>query len=274
VPARSELAGHAVAQRSNGGAAMMPRLLVSVVLTLAVRNTDAQQIRGRVVDAASDLAVAASKVELLDRGTNTLTYVLADSGGHFEISAPQAGRFRLRASRIGYSETVTKPFDVFGGETVQLELRVAVAAVPLEPLRVTARGRTPSTYLQHTGFYERELHGVGNFLTRYEIEKRGGSLLSDAMRSLPGVRLRRVDRIGQQMDIHLRNMRCPPTVYLDGAIVRLGGPSRPDVLALDDLVLLSDIDGIEVYAGPGEVPAAFNRSAHCGVVVLWTRRKR
>lgn len=253
---------------------MIARGLVSVVLALAARSTDAQQIRGRVVDVASDLAIAASKVELLDRAANALTFVLADSGGHFEITTPNAGRFRLRASRIGYSETVTKPFDVFGGETVQLELRLAVSAVPLEPLRVTARGRTPSVYLEHSGFYQREQHGVGNFLTRYEIEKRGGSLLTDALRSLPGVRLRRVDRIGQQMDIHLRNMRCPPTVYLDGAIVRLGGPARPDNLPFDDLVLLSDIDGIEVYAGPGEVPAAFNRAAHCGVVVLWTRRRR
>ncbi|MGH7468038.1 MAG: hypothetical protein ACRENP_08630 [Longimicrobiales bacterium] len=128
---------------------------------------------------------------------------------------------------------------------------------------------------QRSGFYEREGHGAGTFLTRYEIEKHGGgTFLSDVLRSAPGVRLVRADRSGRRFELRLRNARCPPALYLDGAIVRLGGPPRPGEMLLDDLVSAIDIDGIEIYHGASETPPAFNREANCGVVALWTRRRR
>jgi hypothetical protein len=234
----------------------------------------AQQLRGRVMDAATSLHIVAAQVELLDKSPKPLAAVLTDQTGQFMIMGPRAGRFRLRITRLGYQESVVPEIELMGGETVDAELRIAVAAIPLEPLLIVARGRTVSSYLERAGFYEREQHGVGSFLTRYEIEKRGGSTLSDALRHVPGVRMRRADRSGRRWEVQLRNTRCPPSIVLDGVIMRGDGPVRMQDMPLDDLVGLNDIDGIEIYHGPSETPPAFNRGGTCGVIVLWTRRRR
>lgn len=234
----------------------------------------AQQLRGRVTDADTRTAVVSAQVELLDKSTKPLASVLTDPMGQFMIVGPRAGRFRLRITRLGYQETLVPEIELMGGETVEAELRIAVAAIPLEPLRIVARGRTVSQYLERAGFYEREQHGVGSFLTRYEIEKRGGTTLSDALRHVPGVRMRRADRSGRRWEVQLRNTRCPPSIVLDGVIMRADGPVRLQDMPMDDLVSLGDIDGIEIYHGPSETPPAFNRGGTCGVIVLWTRRRR
>jgi outer membrane receptor for ferrienterochelin and colicin len=200
--------------------------------------------------------------------------VLTDTLGRFLLIAPRAGDYELRAIRLGYATTVVPSIAVLGSETVDVELSLAVAAIPLEPLRVVARGRTISRYLSDVGFYDREQNGVGSFLTRYEIEKRGGFQLSDVLRSVSGVRLVRADRTGRRWDVRLRNRRCSPSIYLDGTIVRASGTGRPTDMPMDDLVLSVDIDGIEIYHGPSESPAEFNRDANCGVIALWTRRRR
>jgi hypothetical protein len=233
-----------------------------------------QQLRGKVSDASSRTPIVAAQIELLDKSPKALTTVLSDRDGRFVLTGPRPGRFRVRITSLGYQEALVPQVDILGSETIDVEIQLAVAAVPLQPLRIVARGRTTSLYLERSGFYEREQHGVGSFLTRYEIEKRGGSLLTDALRHVPGVRLRRADRSGRRWDIQLRNLRCSPAIVLDGAVMRASGPWRPSDMPLDDLVGLGDIDGVEIYHGPSEVPPAFNRDASCGVIVLWTRRRR
>lgn len=232
-----------------------------------------QLLRGRVLDAAASSGIATVRIELLS-GSRSHGTVISDSLGRFALAAPRAGKYELRAARIGYTETLIPRLDLLGSETVEIEITMAVDAVPLAPLRVVARGRTPSSRLRTVGFYDREEHGVGTFLTRYEIEKKGGTLLSDVLRSVNGVRLMRADRTGRTWDVRLRNPRCPPSVYIDGAVVRTAGPARPAELPLDDLALAIDVDGIEIYNGPSETPPQFNREAQCGVIVLWTRVRR
>ena len=57
---------------------------------------------------------------------------------------------------------------------------------------------------------------------------------------------------------------CDLNVYLDGTLVRGGG--------VDEFVLPIEIAGIEVYAGPAQLPAEFAGSdARCGAVVIWTK---
>ena len=33
-----------------------------------------------------------------------------------------------------------------------------------------------------------------------------------------------------------------------------------------------DLDGVEVYSGPAEMPPELNRFSSCGAIVLWTRQ--
>lgn len=275
LQAKGTLATGIMATRNRGTAGMRSRCAVLALIgLLTLEPLQAQQLRGRVTDADTRAPIGSAQVELLDKSPKPLATVLTDQSGGFMIVGPRPGRFRVRITRLGYQESIVPDIELLGGETVDAELSIAAAAIPLEPLRIVARGRTVSVYLERSGFYEREQHGVGSFLTRYEIEKRGGSSLSDALRHVSGVRLRRADRSGRRWEVQLRNTRCPPALVLDGAIVRTGGPMRPTDMPIDDLVSLNDIDGIEIYHGPSETPPAFNRGGNCGVIVLWTRRRR
>ena len=250
----------------------MVRGVTAVVCCLAASQAPAQHIRGRVTDASTRAPVAAVRLDLA-RGDKVITTVLSDTLGTFLLTAPRGGEYELRAVRLGYATTVVPTVHLLGSETIDVELALAVAAIPLDPLRVVARSRTVSRYLTDVGFYERELQGVGSFITRYEIEKRGGSMFSDVLRTMSGVRLVRGDRTGRRWDVRLRNRRCSPSIFLDGAVVRASGPVRPSEMPIDDIVLMHDVEGVEVYHGPSETPSVFSRDSNCGVIAVWTRRR-
>lgn len=56
-------------------------------------------------------------------------------------------------------------------------------------------------------------------------------------------------------------------VWLDGVLI--GGTQEIDV---DGLVGLGQIEAIEAFRGPSEIPARFTNSRYaCGALVLWTR---
>lgn len=231
----------------------------------------AQQIAGKAVDGSGSAPISGARVELV-AGKKTVATTTTDSAGRFILTAPRGGTYRLRATRLGYSETMVPKLEIQDSETLDIEVLMAINAVPLEPLRVIARARTPSRYLNAVGFYDREKQGLGSFLTRFDIEKRGGGPVSEVLRSTNGIRLIR-DRTGRRSDVRMRNVRCAPAIYLDGAMARVGGLPRGSDLPIDDLVVSMDIDGIEVYNGPSETPPEFNRDSPCGVIAIWTRRR-
>jgi hypothetical protein len=56
--------------------------------------------------------------------------------------------------------------------------------------------------------------------------------------------------------------RCAPEYIVDERTDNMFGPSVP----------IRDIEAIEVYLGPSDVPGEFAGSnSGCGVVVIWTR---
>jgi hypothetical protein len=59
---------------------------------------------------------------------------------------------------------------------------------------------------------------------------------------------------------------CRPAVYLDGLRYPLRGES------IDHIVNPMDIEGIEVYSNPAEVPVEYQGpGSSCGAIVIWTR---
>lgn len=59
---------------------------------------------------------------------------------------------------------------------------------------------------------------------------------------------------------------CLPEVYLDGV-------PAPGARQIDQLITPMDIEAVEIYRSPSEVPARFTTAAsQCGVILIWSRR--
>ncbi len=145
------------------------------------------------------------------------------------------------------------------------------AVVRLEPLDV--RVGPPSRRGKMTGFHRRRSRGAGEFITRRDIERRDPMRLSDMVHVRAGVgtvpygdgsgrRHVRMTRAALQEDTD----RCRVQYWIDGVPFR--GVNR---FELDELSP-ADVQGIEIYRGPSEIPPRFNRrGSSCGVVAVWTR---
>jgi outer membrane receptor for ferrienterochelin and colicin len=105
-------------------------------------------------------------------------------------------------------------------------------------------------------------------------------VLSEVLTTVPGVKLSRADRGAQKrseitFSRGMSSMRqCMPAIFIDGALMRSGGILRPNELPLDEWVNPRDIEGIELYHGAAATPAIYNQQAQCGVVVIWTKRRK
>ena len=184
----------------------------------------------------------------------------ANDGG-FKIAGVPTGARTVRVRRIGFrpdSATV----DVLPGGDAQLELRIHAAVQTLAPVVVQA-GRQRYTG-RMAAFFQRRDRRAGHFFTAEEIDRRNPRVVTDLLRTLPGVRLENV--MGQDV-IFFRGQRCAPLVWLDGAPAT-AGYLDPDYFTPNSLA------GIEVYPGVSTVPQELmgvRGAGACGVIALWTR---
>ena len=85
------------------------------------------------------------------------------------------------------------------------------------------------------------------------------------MRTIPGVALLPIGMTSRSQLRFSRRSDCVPAYYIDGVFA--AGYN------IDDMPV-SDVEGIELYAGFAGLPAQYtNRRANpaCGTVIIWTR---
>ena len=234
--------------------------LAAIALTAA--SAQAQVIHGVVIDADSRMAVSGADVELVDARTAQRTGVTTDSLGAFLLTAVRAGTYRLRVTHPSYVPYEADSVAVAGGEAVMLEIRLGQAAIPLEPLVVTARRQVAMT-----GFDERRKAGFGRFITREDIDRRSAFRTSDLLRTVQGITLRPAGRSGSFVLMRGGGTGlCQPAIWVDGVLTRqvAGG-------TIDELLAPNAIEAVEVYTAHGGAPTEYI-SGSCGVILFWTRR--
>ena len=119
-------------------------LLAALVLLQAALapTVHGQLVRGRLVDAADDAAVAGAMMTLMDRDGRAIERVLTQSvSGRFELRAAEPGEYRVRAERIGYATTFSAFFSVSAGDTLTVEMAAPVEALSLEGVSATVGPR-------------------------------------------------------------------------------------------------------------------------------------
>lgn len=230
-----------------------------------------QYIRGRVVDAVTGLGLADAEVALVNAEGAVKSSVWSDSTGAFVLKPTIPGTYVLRVRRLGYQELTSREIPVRVGETVEVELSVSIHAFEHEPLVVVSRTADERASFLHP-FYERldryQRSGRGHFVTREDIERRGGVFTEHLVKNVPGVWVV-PSRDGRGYDILMRGVgtvyRCRPQIFLNG--MRMIG-----AMSLHDLVTPNMVEGIEVYRNPSQAPPEMVDPANkCGVIALWTR---
>ena len=239
---------------------------IAGILALLATPLAAQTIRGRVVDARTGEGVAEAAVSALTDGGRRAGRARTGSDGKFSLPVRTAGSMRLRVERTGYRETLTAAMPVAARETIDVEVSVSAAPLTIAPLRVTARVEPPRRRnLVLNGFYDRERRGFGRFVRREEIERHGDYNLVNVLSRVTGVA---VHYVGVRQYIYFRRYRCTPHFYLDGMRMTVG--RGEDV---NSFVSTFQIEAIEVYQSPVEIPPEYNVGRTCGAILIWTKHE-
>lgn len=218
------------------------------------------RIYGTVIDRRSQSPLANVQIVHLGDGRS----VTSDSLGLYQFDKLASGlvRFMVRAPR--YPATTFVVALVPGEQMerdVELELAPSTAAVApqLPEVKVTA---PPALGPRYADFERRRLTGRGQYMTAEEIERTGAARLQQVVLNLRGVNVDCGGGAGCFIRMTRAPMRCLPEYVVDERVDNMFGPA----------VAAQDIQALEVYAGPSDVPGEFaGRNAGCGLIVIWTK---
>ena len=272
------------------------KLFISAVLLCTPALADAQVVLGRVVESENGQPIRHATVELQDDRGQVISRLPVDSMGVFRMRSWHAGKYRLKTQAIGYTTVQSEMLELATGDLLELTVRLATNAVPLEPIVIKARSRASLTEIAMSGYYDRrdsgKRLGLGRFYDRGEIDRRGRKL-TDVLSTIPGVRVLIVQncpvplismagnsasrlediKTDQLVRMSTLNEACKPAsvcranVYVDGVQMAFD-----ETISINQTVPMEWVEAIEVYRRAAEVPAEFLGRATCGVVAVWTRR--
>jgi hypothetical protein len=166
-------------------------------------------------------------------------------------------------------------------------------AFELPDIQVNARNAKPAEYAgttKYDDYFRRRRQGLGEFITREDIDRRNPLHTFEIFEGRPGI------RVSFQPDrgTFVAFARCneyPPkiNVYVDGnKLIPTGGtrtgsgqssfgPVRrdPEIAGIVGEMLARvnprEIEFIEIFRGAGELPPEFNDGS-CGAIAIWTRQ--
>lgn len=196
-----------------------------------------------------------------------------DADGEFRIASLRAGSHTIEARRLGFVPS-RATVHLHPAQPARLALRLTEPVVLLDSVRVLAE-RTVRVD-QTRGFEGRRRREHGVFIDRREIDRRSPTETADLLRGIPGVSEKFTQTAGTMAtsdrgvkSIYGDKGVCATVVYLDGLLIpeTLNGASD-----IDRWIKPREIEAIEVYAGPAQMPVEFNRPVSaCGVILIWSR---
>jgi len=262
--------------------------LLSAQLSAQQPDTTMSSISGVIVNS---LRAPIEGAEIRIPGTSITTF--SSATGSFLLRVPVLAELLVRIRRPGYKSQLLKLRPPWSGV---IELQHGVFELP--EIKVTARNAKPAEYASTTkydDFFRRRRQGFGLFIDRSDIERRAPTRAAEMLQGRAGVRvdLRMSGANGGTIVRFLRCSEFPPkiNVYIDGRrqmpdgkvmmIASASGDREGDaetkreaqamVGTMLDRIAIGDIELIEVFRGPGELPPEFN-DGNCGAIAVWTRQ--
>ncbi len=246
-------------------------------LDLSMRTTvapnssiSAPTVAGTVVDHVSGLPLQRTDVALVAPDDRVVGRDSSEVNGRFSIPLPDAGSYRLRATRVGYASSHTDSFTLADGQEAMVELRLSVSPALWDSLGAGVEGQNRT--LMREGFYRREAIGFGAVRTPLELEDTPPGDAAELFSEMNGVEVTGRSGTGPFDVFSTRGPElrtCRPVVAIDRVVVQTGGHESSGWQSDFDA---GAVGAIEVYPAQGGLPRWLAvSSAPCGGVVIWTK---
>lgn len=213
-----------------------------------------------VVDATSDQPLQGALVRL-----DGVHERISDAAGRVSWEGLSEGTYLLTVEHLGY-ETFSREVSYSTAETRSpIRVRLRARAIVLDELEVI--GRRPLGSVRER-FEARRRMGRGDFILPEVFEERSHESLSRVIAQHTGLQRRCANGVCRLLSRRATAGfgQCRVQYFLNGAFLPM--PDRSDI---DGMVPTSMVRAVEVYRGPSQIPAEYNRfDGACGVVLIWT----
>lgn len=263
------------------GITVVLALLCCTQRLLAQADTTRVTISGTVVD-ADRKPLEGVDVRLIGDTTRHST----SASGTFRLYGSRGVELLLQFRRVGFNAQLLKVTGDWSGTVL-----MTPGAFALPDVQVNARNAKPAQYAdtrKYDDFFRRRRQGFGQFISRDDIDKRNALHTPEILEGKPGIRVDVQTGRGTMVAMARCNEYPPQiNVYVDGAKqYPIGGQKAPreslgrvfkdpeiagSTGEMLNRVNPSDIEMIEIFRGPGELPPEFN-DGNCAAIVIWTRQ--
>ena len=230
-------------------------LMSTTPMSRASASADGGRVVGSIVD-PSGAKVAGARIVLRDAAGVVVYQSRSDGDGQFSISNVAEGRYKVTVEAPGFTQSKPASVDVRAGSSEIVAVRLDVAAISDQLVVTATRTEAPTN----------ELGGSVNVISEEDLKRGNQSLVSEALRSVPGLAVVQTGGRGGLTSIFARGGESDYNkVLIDGVPVnRAGG-------GFDFAFLTSEnIERIEIARGPQTAP--FGSDAVTSAIQLITRR--
>ncbi len=227
-------------------------LLVLVLIASAAVAALADNLTGHVVDPQGK-RVPGAQLRLSDRRTGELRTTRSTAEGDYAFEGIGAGEYLIEVEASSSALTASRQVSVQGVQTVDIELQISSAVVEV----VVIASATPVNI--------QEVAKAIDVVDSDEIALRDELSITEAIRNLPGVRVKQLEGPGSVTTIKTRGLRAHDTaILIDGMRFRDAASIQGDASAFLEDMMTVDTDRIEFLRGSGS--SLYGSNALGGVV--------
>src|SRR5882672_495495 len=233
--------------------------LFALVLTLVAMSAlgYAENITGKVLDPQGS-AVADAQIRLFDRNGGDMRSTTSSKEGVYGFQGIPAGTYLIDADGSTGTLRGSQEVTVRGDEKMDLKLTISGSKTDV---LVTASG---------TSLRGDEIAKALDVVDSEDIDLRNEISISEALRTVPGLRIQTLEGPGSLTEIKIRGLRAQDTaVLIDGMRFRDAASISGDATAFLGDMNIIDTDRIEVLRGSGS--SLYGSHALGGVINITSR---
>lgn len=215
------------------------------------------RVRGIVVDT---LGQPVENVSLTVPGSGFT--VRTGAAGRFDVAGVATGTQLLDIRALGF-EPLRVAVNIFDDDTLDRSFTLSkvtkLAAVEVRAARAALLGP------EMVDFEQRRKVGLGRYFGPEDLNALNPLRIAVIFQGLPGVRVVQDGMYGDRLLMSGTGFSqfCSPDIWLDGFRISNDG-------TLDFVIPPYLLRAVEVYSRAGSIPAQYQTTSGCGVIVLWS----